>query len=326
MDAALDAFWSSLRRRLARLLAEQVPPGSKVVYLEYPKYLNIGDLMVFLGTEYWLRHSGARVLGRWHKDNFTFPKFPKDVILLCQGGGNMGDLYPWIQAFREAVVKAYPSNAILFLPQTIHYKDPIGLDASAKILNGHSNLTVLLRDSRSLTIARTHFTCCRTALAPDMAMLLHPLVKTLQLGPASCSPSGTLYLLREDAERCEKQEVPELGPGWTGDWRDMLRLRKVRVDVAKRVARCFRKVGANQLHAVAWHAAARGWVRACAYRFLEAETVVTSRLHGHVLASLLGVQNILLDNAYGKNGAYYRTWHRELPVARFQGDDPCGAA
>jgi len=326
MDDALDAFWSSLRRRLAGLLAEQVPRGSKVVYLEYPNYFNIGDLMIFLGTEHWLRHSGAHVLGRWHQDNFTFPKFPEDVVLLCQGGGNMGDLYPWIQAFREAVVKAYPSNAILFLPQTIHYKDPTGLDASAKILNGHSNLTLLLRDRRSLTIAQTHFTFCQTALAPDMTMLLHPFVKTLKLGPAASSPNGTLYLLREDIERCERQKVPELGPGWIGDWRDLLRVRKVRLNVAKRASHYFQAVGASQLHAAAWHTAARGWVRSCASRFLKAEAVVTSRLHGHILASLLGVENILLDNTYGKNGVYYRTWHRELPIARFQSDDACGEA
>jgi pyruvyl transferase EpsO len=119
--------------------------------------------------------------------------------------------------------------------------------------------------------------------------------------------------LREDSERCERQDVPQLGAGWTGDWIDILGARKRRVNSARRVARRMRAIGADQLYAAWWHAVSRGLVRSCASRFLDADTVVTSRLHGHILASLLGVQKMLLDNSYGKNGAYYRTWHQELP-------------
>jgi pyruvyl transferase EpsO len=323
MDAALDAFWNSLQRRLARLLAEQAPRGAKVVYLEYPIHANVGDLTIFLGTEHWLRRSGAHILGRWRMDNFRFPRLTPDVVLLCHGGGNMGDLYPRIQAFREKVVAAYPSNAILFLPQTIHYQNPAGLEASAKVLNRHANLTLLLRDSRSLTIARTHFPQCHTALVPDMAVWLHPLAETLKLGDAASPRTGTLYLLRKDMEQCEGQDVPQLGAGWTGDWGDLLGSGKARVDFARRAARHTRTIGADRLYAAWWHAVARSLVRSCASRFLGAETVVTSRLHGHILASLLGVSNILLDNSYGKNGAYFETWHRSITIARFQGDAAC---
>ena len=36
--------------------------------------------------------------------------------------------------------------------------------------------------------------------------------------------------------------------------------------------------------------------------------VVTDRLHGHILALLLGQPQVLLDNSYGKVNAFYETW------------------
>lgn len=37
---------------------------------------------------------------------------------------------------------------------------------------------------------------------------------------------------------------------------------------------------------------------------------MTDRLHGHVLALLIDYPHMVLDNAYGKISAFYRTWTR----------------
>jgi pyruvyl transferase EpsO len=42
--------------------------------------------------------------------------------------------------------------------------------------------------------------------------------------------------------------------------------------------------------------------------------VETSRLHGFIFASLLGVPSRLHDNSYGKNAAYHKSWHTDMPV------------
>ncbi|NQU08609.1 MAG: polysaccharide pyruvyl transferase family protein [Candidatus Abyssubacteria bacterium] len=319
MDPKLDTFWSSLQQKLTARLAERIPRGAEVLYLEYPIYANIGDLMIYLGTEGWLRRSGTKVVGRWHIQNFKFPSLPRDAVLLCQGGGNFGDLYPYIQAFREAVVKAYPRNTIIFLPQTIHYDDPAHLEASAKVLRRHPGLHILVRDNESLAIARAHFAGCECLLAPDMAVWLHPIMESLNVRIPRSPRTGTLHLLRTDREQHMEQSVPETAPGWKGDWMDMLGFREWEIKFSMKVSRRLRKTKADRLVAVGWHFVARRVVTFCASRFLHAETVVTSRLHGHILASLLGIPNILLDNSYGKNSAYFQAWHGELDLARFAG-------
>jgi pyruvyl transferase EpsO len=42
------------------------------------------------------------------------------------------------------------------------------------------------------------------------------------------------------------------------------------------------------------------------------KVVMTDRLHGHLLALLLGRDNVLLDNSYGKLRSFYETWTHGL--------------
>jgi len=51
--------------------------------------------------------------------------------------------------------------------------------------------------------------------------------------------------------------------------------------------------------------------------FSQARAVVTDRLHGHVLSTLLGIPNVLLPDAYGKNRGLYESWTRSLPGCAF---------
>ena len=54
--------------------------------------------------------------------------------------------------------------------------------------------------------------------------------------------------------------------------------------------------------------------------FSRYESVETSRLHGHILSSLLGKPNTVIDNSYGKNANYYYTWMHEAPDVRLIGE------
>jgi exopolysaccharide biosynthesis predicted pyruvyltransferase EpsI len=42
--------------------------------------------------------------------------------------------------------------------------------------------------------------------------------------------------------------------------------------------------------------------------------LVTDRLHGHILACLLGRPNVVVDNSYGKVGAFVECWTKESPL------------
>jgi len=45
--------------------------------------------------------------------------------------------------------------------------------------------------------------------------------------------------------------------------------------------------------------------------------VVTDRLHGHILATLAGIPNVVLDSASGKSRALHETWTVPCRIVRF---------
>jgi len=55
--------------------------------------------------------------------------------------------------------------------------------------------------------------------------------------------------------------------------------------------------------------------------FRGADGIITSRLHGHILASLLGLPHTLRDNSYGKNRSYYDAWSASLSFVTMADED-----
>ena len=51
--------------------------------------------------------------------------------------------------------------------------------------------------------------------------------------------------------------------------------------------------------------------------FRSYDRVVTSRLHAHIFACLVGTPSILIDNSYGKNRTYFDAWTGALGLAEF---------
>ncbi|NJL89876.1 MAG: polysaccharide polymerase [Coleofasciculaceae cyanobacterium SM2_1_6] len=45
--------------------------------------------------------------------------------------------------------------------------------------------------------------------------------------------------------------------------------------------------------------------------------VITNRLHGHILCTLLEIPHIFLPNSYGKNQNWYTTWTQSIPFCRY---------
>lgn len=310
--AALASFWTGQQALLAGLLAPLVPQAATVVLLDYPVHGNTGDHLIWLGTERWLDSIDAEVAGRWHIDNFTFPRLPDDTILLCQGGGNFGDIYRF-QRFRERVVAAYPRQRIVMLPQTIHYRDPARLLQSSAALAGHGDLHLFVRDHRSLEIARESFAGARPQLAPDMAAFLFPIAGVLACDLPAAPRRDVLHFMRRDRERTAGTETTR--PRGI-DWDDIDPQHQLFVLGAIASGYLFGKVIPAGYASRYWLDFCRGRVIRAAQLVADHRQVVTNRMHCHILASLLGVPSVVLDNSYGKCSAYFRAWHADLPFAR----------
>ncbi|WP_295543734.1 polysaccharide pyruvyl transferase family protein [uncultured Thiohalocapsa sp.] len=300
-------FWERQQRELTSVLTSLIPAGSRVLYLDYPVHTNVGDLLVLAGTERLLRRSQLRVVARHSIHDFRFPQLEPGIVLLCQGGGNFGDLYKH-QAFREKVVSSYLRHRIVFLPQTIHYRGSRRLQQSAQVLNAHADLHLILRDHASFALARRYFAHCRTYLAPDAAAMLYPLC----VSGKRASPGPRLCLWRTDVEARPDEPPAAVHCDWAGDWRSLLGYRHWLLRGIQGVIMLLGRFTPDAVAAI-WRAMAGRAVQHCAATLSQATFVETSRLHGHILATLLGVPNRLYDNSYGKNRAYYECWHADHP-------------
>jgi exopolysaccharide biosynthesis predicted pyruvyltransferase EpsI len=297
----------ALIARLRGLIDETLAParaaarGRPFALLDYPDHSNVGDSAIWLGETAWMREAlGAMpaYVCRQEADWQALDRLVPDGPIFLHGGGNFGDLWPQHQLFREEVLRRYPGRAVIQMPQSIHYRDDAVIERTAQSIAAHGAFTLLVRDHRSLALARERFDCT-VALCPDMAFCIGP-----QKRPAPQIP--VLLLLRTDLERSTAAlDAASLPLGWEMD--DWLvdepglyanALKATRIDALKTLdprqwSRPARET--RYLETLAQMRFDRGITMLSRARF-----VVTDRLHVHILSTLLGLPHVFLDNSYGK--------------------------
>lgn len=295
-----------LKDRL-RYILNVIPPESNIYYIDYPVHGNGGDLLIMKGTEAFFRDHRIRVRARYSV--LDFPDrliIPKDHIIVLHGGGNFGDLYPAHQRLREKIVRDYTGHRIVMLPQTIFYKNESAMERTAEAFNRHPDLHLYVRDTMSLDIAQDRFQTCASYLSPDMAHQLWPIRRR------DVPSKELLCFLRTDIEKTAEQERLEAsGQGDCLDWPSLYsRVEQKSIRVFGSVLRKGMPVS------MMWGKYTDYLVRKAVDRFGCYRTVRTSRLHGHILSCLMDIPNVLIDNSYGKNAGYYRTWTGGITNAR----------
>lgn len=275
--------------------------------LGYPDHPNIGDHIIWLGTlQYLSLTARARLLAT---------PLANTPILLA-GGGNLGDIWPAEEQFRQSIIQRYPDRPVFILPQTIHFQDESNARAAATVYNAHPDLTLYVRDRVSLAIAETWFPKVRLHLAPDMAFALHPLPKLPHPPPQS---PGILFHCRDDKE-FRATALPPL-PGlvaeeWSSYGRHwgLRRWRSRRSWMALYPA-AFQPHEGQPLHRRSWAMLHDG-----AYQLARYPRFITNRLHGHILALLMDIPHILLPGNYHKIEAFSAAWTASIPPGRFCAD------
>ena len=314
LSAALDA------------IAEPLPPGSPIAYLDYALHFNVGDLLINLGSEAFFERMGYDVKLRmslfdlcridWEQPAEARLKpvalqrlraLPPKVALVLHGGGNFGDLYPEFQALREQVVRHCPDRRIVMLPQSLHFDDGAAQRRSLDRLLGHRDLHVFLRDAESLAVVQSHGSG-HGRLLPDMA---HALWQTHGWTPQPAAPDAPrLCLRRRDGE----VGVPPPAGTHSLDWPDLVGAFD---QFAFRAVRRTMHLDLDRRHRVAgraWYAVRDRVVARARRLFTEHGEIVTDRLHGMILAALLERPVRYVDNSYGKLSRYARAWLGGSPL------------
>lgn len=282
--------------------------GKRIAYIDIPSHFNVGDLLIYHGTEAFFKKNNLNVVFRSDAKKTSIKCLRHVDAIVFHGGGNFGDLYDKgrHQRLREAVVSRYSDKLIICLPQTIHFASQDRLKESEAIFVKHPNFHFFVRDKASLELAR-RFTD-KTKLMPDMAHSLHPLVDICEVGPTSATPLKILSLVRRDIESprsVDPRSIQKHG----FDWDDLISISEI---LTLRVYQLLRICSPN-LAIKLWHKNSKDVIfKSCDY-FYNHDVVYTDRLHGVILASLLGKQVMMYDNSYGKNSSYYECWLKENP-------------
>ncbi|MCU6454533.1 polysaccharide pyruvyl transferase family protein [Sphingomonas sp. A2-49] len=285
------------------LYRRHVGPGDRYALVDFPDHANVGDSAIWLGEVAILRAVTGRdpdYVATW--DGFDSAAFraasPKGVVFL-HGGGNLGDIWRHHQTFRETVLATVRDRRVVQLPQSIHFRAPGGIAAFGTLVAAHPDFHLAVRDRASLALAQRHWDCPVT-LAPDSAFA----IGRQHRGVADV---GTLLLLRSDDERVAHDPaiVGERPDALVCDW----------LDDGPLPGRTAGEPAAAYCHRLARARVDRGLAL-----LSRGRRIVTDRLHAHILATLLDIPHVALDNDYGKLSAYIACWTAASPLLAARAD------
>ncbi len=275
-------------------------------YLMMCDHQNIGDTLIMEGEFNFLstikKIKCKEYTTMWSFEN-RHPSIPKEDLLIMRGSGSFGDIWPEAPKFWKFVMKNYPENPILFMPQTIHFNDRKKLDEMAYIINNHKKIILCLRDKDSYTIAQNFFHC-KSYLVPDMAFYMKMESPSIF---HTKNTNKTLLVKREDKEFKPNALINEL-------------LRKKNVEVSDwptfknfGIVERFRKKLINNNFFNIYDLFIRHiYSRYIVYhgrKFLTPYSrIYATRMHAGIFAMMMEKEAIFLDNNYGKLRKLYETW------------------
>ncbi|PJG85223.1 polysaccharide pyruvyl transferase family protein [Conservatibacter flavescens] len=317
----MNSVLTSLKHQLHKIV-DLIPDKNDVLYFDYPLHLNVGDLLIYAGTEQFFRDYQIHVRLRRCFQAFDIDEVKKYVnpntTILCHGGGNFGDLYPALQQMREALVQTFPHNRIIVLPQTAFFSNDGAMKKAAAIFAQHKHCYLFARDLPTFNLMQNFSQ--HVQLCPDMAHQLYGVLPVREeMQRSAVKNNKVLYFLRKDIEasHIEKNIQAQLhSDEIVKDWEDILTTKDIKIE------KYYSKLAklANKLHFTwlknkineQWYQYANAVITRCYTEFLRYDVVVTSRLHGHIFSCLLGIPNQVCDNSYGKNSGYYNQWTKEI--------------
>ena len=298
---------SSLKAKLGEILGS-FDTSKRVVFFDYPLYLNVGDLLIQLGAEQFFAENRIHVWKRYSAYDMpaSIRGMDDDVVIICHGGGNFGDLYPIFQNGRERVLRLYPRNRIVILPQTVHFRSRERFLQSMEQFRSHGNCYIFARDNRSLEFLRqASFT--QTSAMPDMAHYLWG--KLLPITPRAYE-AQPLRFVRRDGE-AKASPLFECNPGTvlSYDWPDTTTWSmRHRAGLTLRAIRFQNEMGLHTQKYWQWHPVQDRAIRDGVRFFSRYRKIYTNRLHAMLLGLLLKREVCAFDNSYGKLSSYRDTW------------------
>jgi pyruvyl transferase EpsI len=220
---------------------------------------------------------------------------PADIITII-GGGNMGDMYYYLEMIREFVIKAFTKNRIISFPQTINFSDTHkgkkALALARKNYSSHKNLILMAREENSYSLMRGYFPKANVLLTPDLAL-------TLDYFHESDKREGLIVCMRNDLEK-----------KLTGIQHDqILHYFANKYKTLRYYDSYINKERLSKTEAIEE-------LEKILHSFSTAEMIITDRLHGMIFAYITGTPAVVFPNANQKIEGSFK-WIKNCGYIKF---------
>lgn len=280
--------------------------GKKIYLIGTPEHSNLGDhaiaaaILEFLERELPDYQIYEISFDMYNKHCRCIKKFinKKDVILI-NGGGSMGVEWFFYEELIRLIIKQFPHNRIVIMPQTIFYGDSEygrrEFERSRGIYSAHGDLHIIAREKYSYEIMKNAYPDNRVYLKPDAVLYLN------RAGPR-LKRDGILICLRNDVEKSLTQaqcaELIESCRQYTGSIRYTDTISSCEhIPLTSRNTELEMKFS----------------------EFRSSRLVITDRLHGMIFCAITETPCIALGNYNHKVKGVYE-WIRDLNYIRFLDD------
>lgn len=304
-SAIMDNLRDTIIDRIKPLLDD-----APYALLDFPDHSNVGDSAIWLGeTQFFADHAKPPAYASNLKshDSNQMEQAIGDGTIFLHGGGNFGTIWKSHQDFRIELLTRFHGQRIIQLPQSIYFDNYEAVDETARAIEQHGDFTLLVRDQRSLEFSRCHFQC-EVFLCPDMALYMEPLERQAPV-------HDFYYLMRTDFERSVRGKADHPGHSFeSGDWLTEDKL-QMRMSAATSKLLDFGQ-SPNAARALKYDRLAHTRLKRGIASLSSGRVVVTDRLHGHILSTLLGIPHVALDNNYGKLQNFIQAWTSDIGFLR----------
>ena len=283
-----------------------------ICILDVPDYANVGDPAILVGEiDFFRKNFPKAKLVLVSYRNYG-PEVDAEIeaadVLFLHGGGSFGDIWPAHHGFRLQMLKRFAHRTIIQLPQSLHFSSSEVMQETATAIAAVKDFQLITRDQRSFDLAARSFDCA-LHLSPDMAFAIGPL-------PQQRTSVDFLCLLRTDKEALTENSrqivsiVEESGSTYTiADWLvEQKNVEKIHAIVRKLVKAGLSKKFLARHGAFIYETYARSRLEFGIKLLSNGRTVITDRLHGHILSTLLGKKQFVFDSMDGKIRQYNQTW------------------
>ncbi|CAM3167366.1 polysaccharide pyruvyl transferase family protein [Pediococcus acidilactici] len=294
-------------KKIRKIYKNKITNKDQIMLLDVPTNGNIGDQAIVYATRLFLKRlvPNYSILEVTYTDlnavlNVLKNNLSNHTLIILNGGGNLGDIYPSEEFNRWLTFKKLKANKKILFPQSISFqKNKKGEKMLKKSISSYTkatNLEVFLREKKSFNFFKNKYKINNSTLVPDIVFSLE---KAISIN--NNKRSGVITLLRNDVEK-GNYDLTELYKKFVDKsvkYSDTF-VANITVDKSNREKLVLDKI--NELS--------------------KYELVITDRLHGMILSYLSHTPTLVIENNNWKIKSTYETWLKKAPYIEMLSNKP----